>query len=313
MRAHRTLALVGLLSLPWFAACADGLAESDLDLDLAFAEAGPSDEKADAATELRVRVDGFTTWFRPTLTTYMGEGWQVFGLDGRTSRNLTSVFSFVPEDPFGEASAVSARKLHVDLADADVSQLLAGLGLRLQIVTGTKTVHARLQVAAELGTFAGSSKLWIDSTLAPVWAGGQVVYRTQVKAPSGLAALAVRVGGRTVAGVLAEESGSFHVDFTFEDVAAAALPGGVITFQGRYSSGTTLTKTAGLSVRVTSVALTTDQPWEVWPTDTCTPDVAACVRATPGCDLGDTADCGDARAVSLCVPSACADLPTPTP
>ncbi len=309
MRAIRTLALVGLFALPLFSACADGLSDPDI----AFAEAGPSDEKADAATELRLRVGGVTTWFRPTLTTYMGEGWQVFGLDGRTSRNLTSVFSFVPEDPFGEASTVSARKLHVDLADADVSQLLGGLGLRLQIVTGTKTVHARLQLAAELGTFAGSSKLWIESTLAPVWAGGRVVYRAHVETPRGLGALAVRIGGREVAGVLAAGPGAFRVDFTFEDVAAAALPGGVITFEGRDPSGTTLTKTAALRVRVASAELTADKPWEVWPTDTCRPEVAACVRATPGCGLGDTAACGEARAVSLCVPSACADLPTPTP
>jgi len=245
----RSLALLGLSSLASLSACADAVAEPDI----AFAEAGPSDEKADAATELRVRVDGLTTWFRPTLTTYLGEGWQVFGLDGRTSRNLTSVFSFVPEDPFGEASAVSARKLHVDLADADVSQLLAGLDLRLQIVTGTKTVHARVHVAAELGTFAGSSKLWIDSALAPVWVGGQVVYRTEVKGPSGIETLAARVGGRTIAGVLTDEVGTFRVDLTFEDVAAAALPGGVITFQGRYASGTTLTKTASLGVRVARV------------------------------------------------------------
>lgn len=323
------LALLALSALPWLPACADTLTEPDI----AFAEAGPSDEKADAATELRVRVDGITTWFRPTLTTYMGEGWQVFGLDGRTSRNLSSVFSFVPEDPFGEASAVSARKLHVDLADADVSQLLAGLGLRLQIVAGTKTVHARLQVGAELGTFAGSSKLWIQRALAPVWVGGQVVYRTEVKAPASLDTLAVRVGERAVAGVLAQGAGAFagspasgsetdpsrafarefRVDFAFDDVAAAALPGGVITFQGRTASGATLTKTASLSVRVASAELTTDKPWEVWPTDSCAPEVAACVRATPGCGLGDTATCGGARSVSLCVPSACADLPTPTP
>lgn len=271
--------------------------------DVANAELVGADGKADGAAELRVRIDGLTLWLNPALTSRV-ETWQKFTLTGRTSRNLEGIFGFIPDDPFGEAQVLSARKFAVDLSDNELFMMTAGLGMRLQLDFAGKHWFALIDVEARLGAFAGSSKVWADSSLAPVQMNGKLVHRTRVHVPATTTALSVTAGkagaASAVTGVARESATTFRVDLPREDVARAALSGAVVTFTATDASGKVLSKSAGLTITVTDAQLTAQDAYIVWPYDPCDSGVAACLAALPGCASGDTESCGTAREVSRC-------------
>ena len=105
----------------------------------------PPDEQADGLTETRIRAEGATVWLQPALRPVQvpvdggATRWQ-FVLAGRFSRNLAGVISFVPDDVFGAATAISARKFEVAF---DAGHELSTLAYGMPTLLGLAGLYAR--------------------------------------------------------------------------------------------------------------------------------------------------------------------------
>src|SRR5687768_8509167 len=85
--------------------------------------------KADAP-ELRVRAADMTLWVDAAVRIGPRDGEVVVELLGRTSRNLTGAFAWVPDDRFGEAALIGPRSFAVRLrAGHELDSILSGLPL----------------------------------------------------------------------------------------------------------------------------------------------------------------------------------------
>jgi hypothetical protein len=89
----------------------------------------------------------------------------------------------------------------------------------------------------------------------------------------------------------------WHFDWTYDALALAAFPrADGVSFEASSASGS-LVKSARFEQRVLRIAMTTKDPYTLWPSPECDPEVAACMQATAGDDLGA---CGSYREVSRC-------------
>lgn len=321
----RALALVAsLVSIASLTACADaGPTESYVTL------VPLGDEQADGVTETRVRADGATVWLQPALrpieTPVEGDAggatrWQ-FVLSGRFSRNLASVISFVPDDVFGAATAVSARKFQVAFdAGHELSTLTYGLPTLLAFSTGTSTTWtARLTWATSLTGFSGSGGIWIERALPGVFVVDHVVYRMRFAVPPGATEVTAEIGGVEVP-VLAEGDDEYRVDLGYDQLvvaagAAGAGAGGIVISAER-ADGVVISKKARAQIAVARVDTTLGDPYEVWPPASCNDEVKACVLGETACATTDTEVCGSAWEVTRCFAapeiSSCRSIPRPT-
>ena len=261
------------------------------------------DGKADSV-ELRVRAGVTTLWMRKVALVDVGPGGQPrVTLQGRTSRDLASAHSWVPDDGFGTSSVVSARKFEVVLDDGhEINTLLSGLPIHVSLETKTgsvKSYTARMRLVPRLARFSGSSALHPSTVVDPIYVrdpNDTLRYRGTLRSDKPLTALSVlagEAGGDAVTTSLGPTDWKF--DWTYGGLALAAFPAGD---QILFSSTPALEKKAEFELRVLSLSLTTKAPWEAWPDPACEPEVAACIGATAGEDLGA---CGSYREVSRCI------------
>ena len=114
-----------LLALAAAAACvdpADDLATDDL-----TAPDGDDTGKADAATELKVRVGDTSVWVSSVLARKPYNGGQAWVLHARTSRTLTDANAFIFDDVFGEVTQPSPRTLDVAFGTTSSGPMLDGV------------------------------------------------------------------------------------------------------------------------------------------------------------------------------------------
>ncbi len=253
------------------------------------------DGKADSV-ELRVRTGVTTLWVRKLATVDVGPTGPRVTIHARTSRNLASAFSWVPDDAFGTTSVVSARKLEVVLDEGhEINTLLSGLPILVNIDTTTGSPShytARFQLVPRLGSFHGSSALHPSTVVRPVYVRDEedpLRYRGHVRGDDALSTLSV-TGAMSVNPLSATE---VDFDWTYEGLMAAGFPASnVITL-----SAAPLEKQAALDLKVLSLSMTTLDPYSVWPDPECKAEVSQCIAATAGADLGD---CGSYHEVQVC-------------
>lgn len=239
-----------LLSLAMIPACVD------LDDDVPEGEDGlgdydesTTDDKADT-TEVRVRIDGLTVWVDPVARrTAAG-----YVIDGRASRNLAGVHSWVPDDAFATTAITGPRSFTVTYAPGhELNTMLAGTPIFVDLdpVTG-EDATAAVFVKPRLTGFAGSSKLYVHKTVAPVLVYGELAYRGTVTASDGYGALASDNGDVTQL-----DATHFAIDWSYSAIATGVR---VTATKGT----ATVTKTATLEVAVARLGLTRQDAREVW-------------------------------------------------
>ena len=223
---------------------------------------------------------------------------------GRANQDLSSVFSFVPDDAFGMASLTSARRFEILLPDGhEANSVLSGLPLLLSVQPaspGALTRTAQLTLGARFIRFSGSTQLFIQSAVTPVYTPDPVNdlrYRGEVSVPVDTTALEVSTSGGSDPAVSRADADTFRFAWEYESFADTAsqdtLP---VFFSALRASGLEEFKQAYVELRLTGLQITTGDPYEVWPTPSCEPSVFACVEAG-----GDISACGDYRAVKRCL------------
>jgi hypothetical protein len=230
---------------------------------------------------------GTMTISMDVVATKVSGRWRI---TGRTSRNLKSVFSFVPDDPFGQAKLLSPRTFEVTLdAEHEIASMLAGgpLLVRLEPVSGP-TTFAKLDFAPRLASFYGDGRIYLSSSVKPIYyvdGISNLRYRGTVSTSGADVRVTTSAGDAIV--------GSGFFDLT-NDEGLAAMGGSLraeATFSGRVAA-----KQATLQVALTSLAATIDDPYDAFPPNPCSPQVRSCM-------VGKTVDfsaCGSYRDVQAC-------------
>ena len=273
--------------------------------DLDGVELSEADDLA-LSTELRARAGTLTVWFKPVLTSRLVDNRVRWVATGRASRDLTAVFSFVPDDAYAQATLTGARTFEVVLDDgSELNTVLSGTRLlvRFDVAGSTEAVYAGVHFAPRFVNITGSTRLSLTPEVVPVYAQGGLTYRGRARATSAAATLSAstlddatfRLSRRAVAG-------QWNVDVSFESLALALSAPGVNADKVEFTlneNGTLRSKLAVLTATVSGLELTTADPYDVWFPTRCTTAVRACLNALP-VGTTDFGDCGSYREVDAC-------------
>ncbi|WP_342374481.1 hypothetical protein NVS55_24360 [Myxococcus stipitatus] len=272
-------------------------------------------EAAATATRISATEGSLELSFETMGTFETRNGRRVMILRATANRYLQDVFSFVPDDIYGEANIISERRFEIALdVENELNAVLSGLPLFVGVstFTGTPTSYtAKIEVFPRFFDFRGSEGMWVDEKVDPYFVrngGDNVVYRGRVDGQLQSLAVTAADGVPTVS---ASGVDSYRLDWSYGTVHDAMDPHTVpLTFTASLAGGVTVQKTARLVPRVTSLALTTGDAYEVWPTPECQLPVYNCIHAQPQ-GTTDYAACGTFRQVQRCwyVNDVCAETP----
>ncbi|WP_163992379.1 hypothetical protein [Pyxidicoccus caerfyrddinensis] len=242
---------------------------------------------------------------------------RVLVIRGTTNRYIQDVFSFVPDDAFGTANVISERRFEVVLEEGhELNTMLSGLPLLVAIdtFTGSPTrYYAQIILAPRFFDFRGPTSITVSENVDPVYvrnAAGtdNLMYRGRVDSAATSLTVTAPDGVPTVSRVDAD---TFQLDWRYPAVHEAVDPHTIpLTFTAALNSGTVVDETARLVVRVTGLAISTnDDPYATWPSPACQLSVYNCIHAQPAGTL-DFGACGTYRQVQTCMyASACEVLP----
>jgi hypothetical protein len=261
---------------------------------------------ADAATATRIIASiGDNELNFETLGTFeQRDGVRALVIRATANRYLADVHSFVPDDAFGDANIISERRFEIVLHEGyELNTILSGLPLFINVTTNTGTPRsytARIVVAPRFFDFRGSSGIWIEEAVTPryvVQPLTNLMYRGRasvsgyvdwlsVTAPDGIPS----VYGRP----------NYRLDWSYSALQQAMDPHTVpLNFSAGGDNGATMQKTARLVSRVTELALTDGDAYDVWPSPECDPVVANCYQSQPA-GTKDFGHCGTYRQVHRC-------------
>ena len=288
-------ALATLLASAVLATACTDVEDEDTDPAGPTTATADADDKADS-TELRVRAGAMTVWIDRTIEVHASGDTLYAVIKGRASRNLTGAFSFVPDDAFGDAVVTGPRSFEIELPGGHIlNSLMSGLPLfvDLDVATGAEPDYAvKIDLTAGFTRFSGSSTLMLDALTRPIFigldAGEALRYQAVVRTTNPAPVTVTNAGTPEIY----PTNGGYAVDFRYSALAAAWANGGRITFRQGAAQ-----KTATLGVRTTAVAMTTLDPYDVWPTPSCQLEVYNCMTEFQGADL---AACGTYREVQRC-------------
>ena len=259
-----------------------------------------------AATATRIYAsEGDLDLSFETLGTFEDrDGSRALILRATANRYLESVYSFIPDDLFGEAHIISERRLEVVLHEGyELNTVLSGMPLFVAVNTFTGNPNhytAKVEVAPRFYDFLGSSSIFIDEKVDPYYVvngSDNLVYRGSVNALASQMTVTAPDGAPSVARV---DGDTFRLDWPYADLHDAIDPHTQwLTFTASLNSGVTAKKTARLVARVVGLALTSGDAYEVWPPPVCQPDVYTCYHAQPA-GTTDFSGCGTYREVRAC-------------
>lgn len=313
---------LGLACLVAFAApaCSGPVAEPTAPVESteAVETTGTTTAGATAVERLYAAEGSLTLSFETLGTFETRNGVRALVLHATANRYLSNVFSYVPDDAFGEANIISERRLEVVLPEGhELNSVLSGLPLFVTVdtFTGTPTHYtARIEVAPRFYDFQGSNSVWVSSDVTPYYVvngNNPLVYRGRVDAAASALTVTAPDGVPTVARVDAD---TFNLDWNYTAMHQAMDPHTTpLTFNAALTAGGTAQKTGRVVPRVTSLALTTGDAYDVWPSPGCQPATYDCVQNKPT-GTTDFSSCGTYRQVTRClyVANAC-DVGTPQP
>ncbi len=284
---------LGALALVGFLGC--GVSESVID-DGELQGEGTTD--AELTREVRATGGGLSVALQPTLESRAGR----WVLRGTASQDLSAVFSFVPDDAFGQATLTGARTFEVSFDSmSELNTVLSGLRLLVNLtpVGARKAITLGIDLAPRLTSMAGSTRVMLPTPeVAPVFARGGLTYRTTARTAVSLltrVSNGAQFSART-------PPGEYNVDFTFDALRSGLDDGAAgrrVQFVATATTGVLRTKTALLTAAVKAVQVTTGDPYQAWPSASCTEPVRTCLAAT-SIGATDFGDCGTYRQVNRC-------------
>lgn len=281
-----------LLSAALLAAgCAVGVDESDAPAQVASASEGISAKLGTLNVSLE---DGVYPMQR--------DGRTVWTLRGSTNRDVTNLMTFVPDDQYATVNALGPRSFEIVFETRELQTVLEGrpLFLRLEQVNGGTTTFASISVAARYTGFYGSSQVFVDASTTPVFFGGEVEHRGRAHIGFNAKSFEAWADNDIGPSVTKVDSRNWLFDFNATNLAAAANPSSnILHFVAVNGAGTSFTKYAYARMRVSELKLTTDDPYQVWPSPICTPETQACLDALAFGTL-DASSCGTFANVRPC-------------
>ncbi|MDP1918576.1 MAG: hypothetical protein Q8L14_20170 [Myxococcales bacterium] len=279
---------------------------------LSVVDDGSTDDveaQTDAELTKLVRAEGggLTVTFKPVLVSRIENNEKKWIMQGTASRDLSEAFSFVPDDAFGEARLTGARTFEVALTDGhELNSILSGLKLLVKLTPqgSTRSITAGVDLQPRFMSIKGSTRIIVVPEVNPVYARGGLTYRGRARAASGMLTSVTTPDAATINVALRTAGlGEYDVDFTYDNLALALdVPGPTavaVQFNGASTTGQARTKFSVLGVTVKALALTTDDPYDVWPSARCSTAVRTCLNATP-VGATDFGDCGSYREVNAC-------------
>lgn len=263
-----------------FALVASACTDEALETDDVSADA---DDKADASTELRVRVADTTLWMDKALE----RRGDLIVLSGRTSRNITDGRAFIFDDIYGDFAQRSARTFEVTWPVSTARGVIDGVNLFTGLSFGSRHLTARVVVRPRLTAITGA--LTMTSEITPVIVAGRIVYRVKGRSTKALTAVTASAGiARLV------DATHFEIDLDF-DQATQTAP---LVVDATSATGT-LSARATLGMYVRYFGATTGDVETVYPSPTCTAERQSCLAALPDGTL-DLGSCGPALLVQAC-------------
>lgn len=260
---------------------------------------------AATATRLYATVGNNELSFETLGTFEDRDGVRALIIRATSNRYVAGAFSFVPDDAFGTANVISERRFEIVLPEGhELNTVLSGLPLfvRVDTFTGTpRSYTARIVIAPRFFDFRGDYRIWIDEEVNPIYyvqGNDNLLYRGHapvsipyvdwltVTAPDGVP----YVHGRP----------SFRLGWTYPMLKQAIDPHTEpFHFAAGSDDGPIAEKTARLVARVTELAVTDGDPYDVWPTPACDPAVYNCYHSAPA-GTWDFGHCGTYRQVLRC-------------
>lgn len=229
-----------------------------------------------------------------------GDGGVLWRFRGRTSRALTELRSWVPDDAFAAVEVLAERRFEITVRDAsEQNTLLSGMPLFVSgRIEGGREVSVALWLQPRLApqrVSVGESRLRYNLAIRPIWVGGDVVYRGRVSShPS----FALQVFGSPSPATTALGAGRVRLDWSFdalrEALSATSPKITAVAVRGAQRHE----RAAKLGVQVGRLGVTVLDPQAAWPV-TCEPSVRACLRGLP-LEQQDTEACGSYRQVLAC-------------
>lgn len=258
--------------------------------------------------ERSATVQGFTLTMNAHAIVGVAGGQQTVTIKGTASRTITSVFSYVPDDAFGEAVLTGARTFEIRLDEAhEINTLLSGAPILVSIDTLSGAVQhfdAAVTLGARFARFEGTTRIVVDPIIRPIYANDPVDplrYRGRFTTTSDHSAPEVFApdAGDPVVTQRAPRETTFDWQFAPFSLAYDP-PTDPMTFRAAFTNALPLisTKHAGIDLKVVQLGLTTEDAYEAFPPPACTEPVASCMLADP--DAEDFAACGDYREVRAC-------------
>ncbi|MCE9580147.1 MAG: hypothetical protein K8W52_43930 [Deltaproteobacteria bacterium] len=289
-----------LLALAATAACVDPA--DDLATDDITAPDGDDTGKADAATELKVRVGDTSVWVSSVLARKPYNNGQAWVLHARASRTITDANAYIFDDVFGEVNLASPRTFDVAFGTTSSGPMLDGVNQFLSmgfVASAGRPDHltARVIVRPRIVDSAGSSKIAFTAEVTPVVYDGHTVWRVLARTTVAATAVTATVGGAPAA-VHPIDATHVAIDLERDQLIAVA---GVSTADVAVTAtiGTAaVTRRGHVAMTIKKLGLTAADPYDTWPSATCTDATRACLRG-----LGETLDvgaCGDALTVRAC-------------
>jgi hypothetical protein len=211
---------------------------------------------------------------------------------GSANTPLESAFSFVPDDAFGEAQVVTPTTFELTLSYGyEINSLLSGLPILISLHDANSTDHyLRLLLKPVFRNFAGDENLFIEKII-------DAVYVRDVNNPLRYRATAQTKQQTLGTSLVPADIGKINrrlwsIDWTYDTFATR------LGYTVEFSAGEARKK-AETVVRVARVEMTTDDPYNAWPTDVCEDRVLNCIQAHS--DKYDLSICGNYREVQRCI------------
>ncbi|HMU38068.1 MAG TPA: hypothetical protein PKE31_03570 [Pseudomonadota bacterium] len=301
------LSLPGLLLLGCEARVAD-----PADAPPALAEDSAETVRYAAATpEIRVRADDLTLWIDEFATQTVRGGTLQVAVKGRTSSNLASVLSTVPDDAFGQATLIGPRSFSITLRDGhEINTILSGLPLFVTLkLSNGKTYGAKFSLSTKLNPSAGPVS--VDPSLRPIYFRDTTNLRYRGFATTTASGLAITSRGGTPPWLGSPAGSRYPFDWEFSGLATLL---DASTDQVVFATGTGASSTqqaSDLRLVVREVGLGIGDPAVRWPTPACARTTYDCIAAIPASQK-DLSACGLHREVSRCIGvDLCDVVPTP--
>ena len=262
------------------------------------------DERADSSGSWKAKTRGFTLWVDTEVSASTSRRQVFYTVRGRVSKNLTGVRAYDETGYHYAAVNVSDRKFEVTLDASDLLRLLSGRRLYFDFFPKSgaeSTYHGMTAFAPRLGSFAGSTGIFVHRAVNPVLVGDELKFRGRIKTAAGYEMDFVYTDDDAGPLLRAEGARAYRFDWApAELILAGDRSQDPVYFRAADTAQTPVEKTAHLHFRLVQVGVGTHAPLQAWPPAVCAADVARCLAELPN---GDTEECGWASQVRACAES----------